>query len=114
MIDFNISLDSDFSKIFSKDENIQLNSSFLLKKKYSRVRITSLDSKNLEDYLSLSLGNNFCSLFLSNLELESENWDLTDFTTEYQIVKIREYIINNKIDFIVGDYAFTQFLSKSG
>jgi len=33
MIDFNISLDSDFSKIFSKDENIQLNSSFLLKKK---------------------------------------------------------------------------------
>jgi len=114
MIDFNISLDSDFSKIFSKDENIQLNSSFLLKKKYSRVRITSLDSKNLEDYLSLSLGNNFCSLFLSNLELESEDWDLTDFTTEYQIVKIREYIINNKIDFIVGDYAFTQFLSKSG
>jgi hypothetical protein len=40
MIDFNISLDSDFSKMFSKDENIQLNSSFILKKKYSRVRIT--------------------------------------------------------------------------
>lgn len=111
-----ISLRSDLSRIFRKEESLNLYSRHDLKYNYTQDYLLLLDNKydHLIGYITKEIEDDFDRKFISIVEESSVDYlDLLDLSERDSVIKLFQFLNYHQFDFIIVSSKLTRFLFQN-
>lgn len=106
-----ISLNSDLSRIFRKEESLNLYSRFDLKYSYKQDYLSILDDKyeHLTSYISKEIQDDFDRQFISKVKYSPIDYlDVLDLSERDSVIKLFHFLNYHQFDFIIVSSKLTK------